>query len=74
MTMHVHTITIGGGAYTGDVTNNAGFSWSYQHGWSEDTCWWTGARRFEIQASFAGQITQPVPAVMDDFGTLVVVH
>lgn len=75
--MHVRSYSDAGTAFTGDVGNNAGFSWSYQSAmrWSngQDECPVVTGRRLEVQAVFAGQITPPLPAVMDDYGTLVIV-
>ena len=68
--MHIHTMSFGGGAYTGHPDNNAGFSWSYQEGWSEEGLWYL-RRELQLQISAAGRISQPIPCVMDDFGTLV---
>lgn len=74
MKTNLESYTFGGGVNFYDNGNHSGFSWCYMNGWSDDMQWWCGPREFQIQSSFAGQITKPIRAFMDDFGTLVAVH
>lgn len=65
-------------AFTGHGDgNNAGFSWSYQRYLRVNNdgpeVIVTYDRVIAIQSTFAGHVSAPMRAVMDDYGTLVVV-
>lgn len=49
----------------GELDNLTGFSWAYSYYYPNAM-----NRRLYVQAFMGGEITDPMPAVMDDFGTI----